>query len=317
MVFMTEKLDIISIGESLIELSSDKSLTYAYTVDKYYGGDTLATAIAALRLGSKVGYISRVGNDHFKDFLLDSWQSEGLDISQVKLVEGFNGLYFIARPEGGDKEFAYYRKKTAATNLSIDDISSDYIKSASIVYATGITQSLSLSAKEAVKKAFTIAKENKILVAYDPNYSPKLWSKDEAKEAFAEIEENIDILFLNLKNDAQKVLEIMSIDKLIKYFWDKGISTIVVKSSTDGGYYTGYQGEILFTEFWSDKVVDTTSSGDSFNGGFLHAIASGLTPFEAVHIAAIVAGMQSQKIGAIKSIPFRKEVYAAFKGPNV
>lgn len=313
---MLEKLDIITIGESLIELSSDKSLTYSDTIDKYYGGDTLATAIAALRLGSKVGYISRVGMDHFKDFLLDSWQSEGLDISQIKLVDGFNGLYFIARPEGGEKEFAYYRKKTAATNLSIDDISKDYIKSASIVYASGVTQSLSLSAKEAVKKAFTIAKENKILVAYDPNYSPKLWSKDEAKDAFEDIEENIDILFLNLKNDALKLLEIQSIDKLIKYFWDKGISTIVVKSLADNGYYTGYQGEILFTEFWAEKIVDTTSAGDAFNGGFLHAIASGLNAFEAVHIGAIVAGLQSQKIGAIKSIPFKKEVYSIYKGSN-
>lgn len=313
---MLEKLDIITIGESLIELSSDKSLTYADNIDKYYGGDTLATAIAALRLGSKVGYISRVGMDHFKDFLLDSWQSEGLDISQIKLVDGFNGLYFIARPEGGEKEFAYYRKKTAATNLSIDDVSSEYIKSASIVYATGVTQSLSLSAKEAVKKAFAIAKENKILVAYDPNYSPKLWSKDEAKEAFEEIEESIDILFLNLKNDAQKLLEIQSIDKLIKYFWDKGVSIIVVKSHTDHGYYTGYQGEILFTEFKAEKIVDTTSAGDAFNGGFLHAIASGLSPFEAVHIGSIVAGLQIQKIGAIKSIPFKKEVYSIYKGCN-
>ena len=313
---MTDKLDIITIGESLIELSSDKSLAYSDTVDKYYGGDTLAAAIAALRLGSKVGYISRVGIDPFKDFLLDSWQAEGLDISQVKLVEGFNGLYFIARPEGEDKEFAYYRKKTAATNLSISDISEDYIKRASIVYASGITQSLSLSAKEAVKKAFKIAKENKIITAYDPNYSPKLWSKEDAKEGFEDIEENIDILFLNLRNDSQKLLEISSIDKLIKYFWDKGISTIVVKSTSDSGYYTGYQGEVLFTPFCESKIVDTTSAGDAFNGGFLHGIASGLTPFESVHIAAIVAGLQSQKIGAIKSIPFRKEVYSLYKGSN-
>ncbi len=314
--YMLEKLDIITIGESLIELSSDKSLAYADSVDKYYGGDTLATAIAALRLGSKVGYISRVGMDYFKDFLLDSWQAEGLDISQIKLVDGFNGIYFIARPHGGDKEFAYYRKKTAATNLSIDDISEEYIRSASIVYASGVTQSLSLCAKEAVKKAFTIAKENNNLVAYDPNYSSKLWTRDEAKEAFEEIEDSIDILFLNLKYDSLALLEIQSIDKLIKYFWDKGISTVVVKSHTDSGYYTGYQGEVLFTEFYSDSIVDSTSAGDAFNGGFLHALASGLTPFEAVHIAAIVAGLQTQNIGAIKSIPFKKEVYSKYKGGN-
>ncbi|MDD3238399.1 MAG: sugar kinase [Candidatus Gastranaerophilales bacterium] len=309
-----EKLDIISIGESLIELSSEKSLTYSDTLDKYYGGDTLVSAIAALRMGSKVGYITRVGMDHFKDFLLDSWQAEGLDISQIKLIEGFNGLYFIARPTGSEKEFAYYRKKTAATNLSIDDISAEYIQNAGIVYSTGVTQSLSLSAKEAVNKAFTIAKQNNVMTAYDPNYAPKLWSKEEAKQAFEEVQDNIDILFLNLKYDSEKLLEICSIDKLMKYFWDRGVSIIVVKSHAEKGYYTGYQGEVLFTEFYADTIVDTTSAGDAFNGGFMHGIASGLTPFESAHIAAIVAGLQSQGIGAIKSIPFKKDVYSIYKG---
>ena len=63
---MNQKLDIITIGESLIELSTDKSLTTASTLDKYYGGDTLTSAIAALRLGSKVGFISRIGIDCLK-----------------------------------------------------------------------------------------------------------------------------------------------------------------------------------------------------------------------------------------------------------
>ena len=101
---MGENLDIITVGEGLIELSSNKSLTYAQTLDKYYGGDTLCTAVAAQRLGSKVGYITRVGTDYFKEFLLDSWQLEGLDISQVKLVDGINGIYFVALPEDGEKE---------------------------------------------------------------------------------------------------------------------------------------------------------------------------------------------------------------------
>ena len=109
-IVMGEKLDIITIGESLIELSSNQSLAYAQTLDKYYGGDTLCTAIAASRLGSKAGYITRVGNDPFREYLMDSWQAEGLDISQVKLIDGFNGIYFVGHPEYADKEFAYYRK---------------------------------------------------------------------------------------------------------------------------------------------------------------------------------------------------------------
>ena len=65
---MDEKLDIITIGESLIELSSDTSLSSTECLHKYYGGDALTTAIAALRLGSRVGFITRVGNDVFKDY---------------------------------------------------------------------------------------------------------------------------------------------------------------------------------------------------------------------------------------------------------
>ena len=66
---MNEKLDIITIGESLIELSTSESLKTAESLNKFYGGDTLTTAIAALRLGSKVGFISRIGMDCFKDYL--------------------------------------------------------------------------------------------------------------------------------------------------------------------------------------------------------------------------------------------------------
>ena len=83
---MDNKLDIVAIGESLIELSTNAKMSAAGCLYKYYGGDALATAISALRMGSRVGFITRIGNDPFKDFLLDSWEAEGLDISQVKLT---------------------------------------------------------------------------------------------------------------------------------------------------------------------------------------------------------------------------------------
>lgn len=311
---MGEKLDIITIGESLIELSSDQSLAYAQTLDKYYGGDTLCTAIAAQRLGSKAGYITRVGNDPFREYLMDSWQSEGLDISQVKLIDGFNGVYFIGHPEFEDKEFVYYRKKTAATKLSIDDISTDYILSADIIYSTGVTQSLSLSAKEAVKKAFMGAKEQNMATAYDVNYDHRLWSAEEAKEAFEEIEEYIQILFLSLEHDVMRIFDMDSPDKCIKYFWDKGIRTIVVKSAKDRGYFVGYEGDIIFNKFYTDEIVDSTGSGDAFNGAFLHGLNSGMTPFEAAKLASIDAGIQCRGMGAIKSTPYKEEVYSAYYG---
>ena len=314
---MNEKLDIITIGESLIELSTDKSLTDASSLDKFYGGDTLTTAISALKLGSKVGFISRIGMDFFKDYLLESWQEVGLDISHVKPVQGVNGIYMIALGQDtNEKQSLLYRKKTAATNLSIEDISVEYIQNSSILYSTGLTQSLSLSAKEAVKEAFRIAKEHNVVTAYDPNFKSHIWSEDEAKEAFEELDEYIDILFINVRHDSKLIIESSSIDNIMKYLWDKGISTIIVKSALEKKYYVGYQGKIEDVNFTNEEVIDDTGAGDAFNGGVLHAIASGMTPFKAVKFGSIVAGLQTQGVGAIKSIPNHDDVYKIFKGQN-
>lgn len=313
---MEEKLDVIAIGESLIEFSTNCKLSTSECLYKFYGGDALATAISALRMGSKVGFITKVGNDPFKDYLLDSWQAEGLDISQVKLANEHNGLYVIARPSLNEREIVYYRKKTAPTKLSIKDIDENYLKSAAIIYASGITQALSASSNEAVEYSFKKAKELGLMTAYDPNFHSEITTPEEAKDDFSRINQYIDVLFMNTLLDSVNILEIDSYENIIKNLWDMGIPVVVLKSKDKGGYYTGYNGNIIFTDFYTADCVDTTCCGDCFNGGFLHALNHGFTPFESTRFAAIAAGLQAKAIGAIKSIPYKDEVYTIYRGNN-
>ena len=95
----------------------------------------------------------------------------------------------------------------------------------------------------------------------------------------------------------------------MNYFWDRGVKVVVIKSHIDNGYYTGYNGEISFTEFYNtQKAIDTTASGDVFNGGFLYAITNGYTPNDATKFASVVSGLQTQNYGAIQSIPYKETV---------
>ena len=165
-----------------------------------------------------------------------------------------------------------------------------------------------------LKKAFEIANEHNMLTAYDVNFDCRLWSVDDAKDALEEIGGFVQILFLSLEHDVTKLFEMDSPDKCIKYFWDKGIKTVVVKSAKDNGYFVGFEGDISFTKFFTDNIVDSTSSGDAFNGAFLHGINSGMTPFEAAKLASIDAGLQCQGMGAIKSTPYKEQVYSAYYG---
>lgn len=45
----------------------------------------------------------------------------------------------------------------------------------------------------------------------------------------------------------------------------------------------------------------------------MHGIASGYPPFEAAQLAAVVAKYQAKQIGAIKSLPYKDEIYSEFR----
>ncbi len=305
---MEQKIDIAIIGECLIELSANGSLADTSTLNKYFGGDTVTTAVAVARLGGNVTYLTKVGNDGFSEFILSSLKKEKIDSSLIKTNDEQNGMYIVSHTLD-KKEVLYYKRKTAATKLSINDIDEESIKKLKLVYSTGVVQSLSASSRELVRETFRIAKENDVMTSYDPNYTSCFMNSDDTKEYFEEIIDFTDIIFLSLKNDAAQLYEFTSIDKVMNYFWDKGVKIVVIKSHIDNGYYTGYKGDISFTEFYNtQKAIDVTASGDVFNGGFLYALTNGYAPRDAAKFASVVSGLQTQNYGAIQSIPYFESV---------
>ena len=305
---MEPKIDIAVIGECLIELSANGSLADTSTLNKYFGGDTVTTAVAIARLGGNVTYLTKVGNDGCSEFILSALQKENVDTSLITTNDEQNGMYIVSHTLD-KKEVLYYKRKTAATKLSIDDINEDVIKKLKLVYSTGVVQSLSASSRELIRETFRVAKENEVLTAYDPNYTSCFMNSTDTKEYFEEIVDFTDIIFLSLKNDAVKLYDFTSIDKVMNYFWDKGVKIVVIKSHIDNGYYTGYKGDISFTEFYNtQRAIDVTASGDVFNGGFLYALTSGYAPADASRFASIVSGLQTQNYGAIQAIPYKEAV---------
>ena len=307
---MLENLDIITIGEGLIELSSPTSIKFAQIFDKYYGGDSLGTAIAALRCGSTAGYITKLANDNFYEYLLDAWGAEGLDTSQIKLSQGENGIYFVGKKENKN-EFVFYRKKTAARNLCIEDINFDYIKNAKCVYATGFVQSLSLGVREVVREIFKYANENDIPVAYDPNYSPKVSTPEEAREYFEEVSKYIDIMFLNTKSDSLALFDTASIDKIQKILADQTIKINIIREHKKGLHITNTS-NYNFVKYENTFITDPTGWEAAFNGAFLNYFLKGYDSVKCAQYANALSILQIQNVGAIKSIPTRIEVEKLF-----
>lgn len=310
---MTQFPDIVSLGECMVELFSEEPIAQAISFHKAYGGDTLNTLVAAARLGSNTGFITRVGNDPFAPFLLESWRAEGIDVSHARLVEGFNGLYFISLLPGGEREFTYYRRGSAASTMTPSDLDPAYIGGARVLHVSGISQAISPSCRETVLAAVRLARERGVLVSYDPNLRRKLWpTLAEARAAMQEVLPFADIVLPSAPDEMAELMEVWSTEEGVEHLWAAGVRTVAVKLG-EKGCLLGRDGRLIaIPPFVPEAVVDTTGAGDAFDGAFLHGLVSGLSPEEAARLAVVCAALNLRQRGAIGGLPHREEAYAVW-----
>ena len=196
--------------------------------------------------------------------------------------------------------------------LSVDDIDFGYIKNAKCVYATGFVQSLSLSVREVVREIFKFAKENEILVTYDPNFSDKVSTPEEAREFFEEVAPYTDIIFMNTKSDTQALFDTTSIDKVQKAISDRAIKISVIREHKNGVHLLN-NGSYNYIKYESCKVVDATGWEAAYNGAFLNYFLKGYDTVKCAKLANALSILQIKSVGAIKSIPDRIETEKLYK----
>lgn len=144
-------------------------------------------------------------------------------------------MLFKERYQRSNPNVYYYRKNSAASSLSPEDIDEEYIKQAKILHITGITPALSESCRRAVYRAIEIAKENKILVSFDPNIRLKLWTVDEARKILVDIASKADIVMPGL-DEAELLLGLTNKDDVADFFLNKEAKIVAVKLGSEGCY---------------------------------------------------------------------------------
>ena len=306
--------DIVAIGECMVEFFAEEGLATAPAFIRAFGGDTLNVAAAAARLGSHAGFVTRAADDPFGEYLLQGWRGLGIDVSRVRKVNGFNGIYFISILPGGQREFTYYRKGSAASTLEPADLDLPYLASARVVHASGITQAISASCRAAVREAFCGVKTagGRALVSFDPNLRTQLWPVAEARAGLDAVLPFVDILLPSAPEETEQLVGIADPEAVVRHFWGRGVKTVVVKNGP-GGCVVGAEGRIASLPAYPVNAVDTTGTGDAFNGAFLHGVVQGMGPVEAARLGNITAALKARGRGAVRSLPARDEVYRIFE----
>ena len=154
----TRKYDIILMGRVAIDFNPIdyyKTLAESETFKKYVGGSPANIAVGMARLGKKIGFIGKVSDDRFGDYVVEYFKNEGIDVSNITRCKNGEslGLTFTEILSKEESSILMYRNGVADLMLDVDDIDEEYIKQAKCLLISGTALAQSPS-REAVLKAF-------------------------------------------------------------------------------------------------------------------------------------------------------------------
>ncbi|WP_096437288.1 sugar kinase [Alteribacter populi] len=302
--------NIVTIGDAMITFNPQAKgpMRYNHTFERKVGGAELNFAIGCSRLGLKSGWISKLGKDEFGRYIYNFVRGEGIDVSQVELVEGYpTSLNFKEILEDGSGSTFYYRNQSPTSLLTEGCIDEDYIKNADILHITGVFAAIDKKNPGILKHAVQIAKENGVKVSMDPNLRLKLWSLEEAKEALFDLLPNVDILLAG-EEEAEHLLGTKPVEEYIEFFKGFGIEDIVIKRGEQGSVGWRKHELVHAPPAKPKKVVDTVGAGDGFNAGYIYSYLHGKELEESLRVANTIGAMVVSVSGDNEGLPYLEDV---------
>jgi fructokinase len=314
----------ICIGELLIDFVStttDVTLAECPGFAKAPGGAPANVAVGLAKLGVDSGFIGKVGDDPFGDFLRRTLEGNRVDTSHLISGAGCRTtLAFVATRSDGKKDITFYRNPGADMLLTPDEIDETYIQSAALFHYGSVSLSHSPS-RDATLKAIRCAKESGAFMSYDPNLRLMLWDNpDDAKRWIWEVMPYANVVKL-AEEEWEFITGTPDLSSGSVRILGTGVNLVVVTRGERGCYYNNgvVQGDV---DGFQVEVIDPLGAGDGFVAAMLtqlmQAYGDARKPISldddqlrAIMTYANAAGaLTTQKVGVIPALPTSAEIEA-------
>lgn len=266
------------------------------------GGKGANQAVAAARLGGKVTFITKTGNDLFGSQSVELFRDENINTDYIMSdPENPSGVALISVDSFGEN--CIIVEPGANGNLKPEDI----YKAKSVIASADILLVQLEIPIDTVTEAIKIAASNGVKVILNP--APAQFLPDDLLR-------NVSIIIPN-RSEAEiisgiKVTDWKSARKAADIIYSKGVETVIITLSANGALLKTSSATL---EIYAPKVdaVDTTAAGDTFCGALAVALSEGEDIVDAVKFANTCASVTITKMGAQISIPYRAEIESLFE----
>lgn len=312
-----KKFDAVGLGELLIDFTQNAISEQGNPLMEANPGGAVCNVISMLtKLGHSTAFIGKVGDDIWGRYLIERVGSLNIDTSSISVDKKANTtLAFVKNSPDGDREFSFYRSPGADMMLSEDDVDENLIKSSRLMQFGTLSMTHD-TCRAATCKAIKIAKENSVLLSFDPNIRESLWSDMEL--ARSQVEYGLkycDILKIS-DNELLWFAKTDDYDSGIKYLQENyNISLIVLSLGKNGSRAYTKSSHAEAPAFINNNTVDTTGAGDTFGACVAHyVLKNGLREYssselkEMLVFANAAASIITTRKGALAVMPGQKEI---------
>lgn len=289
--------EVLCLGEVLIDMIATDNKLQSY--NRYFGGSPANVAIHLSKLNIKSAFAGAVGSDFFGDFIIETFNAYTVDISRLKVVP-FENTSLVFINEHVDPPQATYFKK-ADFLYSFTEELEELIKQVKIVHTSAHALSIN-PLRQTVLKTLEIARKQKKLISFEPNFRPELNSNDPSyRSIILNSLSNIDIVKPSIDDARQLFGEEKSPQEIILKFIELGVRKSVILTCGSKGVYFIDDNEIIRFQpiIPVKKVIGVTGAGDAFWGGFISSIIKQDSIKEAINSGLFMASEKITYRGAI------------------
>jgi ribokinase len=298
------RLDVVGFGALNVDklfkvnrIAHAEEESFVESVHETCGGSAANTMVGLARLGCKVGFIGKVGEDREGDMQIEEFRRETVNTDGlIHASAGRSGSVMGFVDRQGDR--ALYISSGVNDTVAFGEVNLAYASQTQFLHLTSFVGEESFQTQ---KKLLT-ALPDTVKISFDPG---ALY----AQRGYMQLEPIIRRAYVMMPNalELEQITGEKDYHKGAAFLVSRGVAIVAVKLGSEGCYVTDGKEQHQIAALKLD-AVDSTGAGDAFCAGFLYGLLKEKSLFECGRVGNFVASRSVMHMGARAGLPYAKDL---------